>query len=195
MARVRNDKTFEDTKTRLLETGLELIRSQSYAAVGINDVLKAASVPRGSFYHYFGSKEAYGLEVASYYHEKQLSDARQILLNEDVKAIDRLEAFFRQAYQEYKGRDFSQGCLMCNLSIELGDTNSNFQELLKQQWAELSSLIAGCVERVDRKKLKCDHLTVPEAAEWLLNAWSGALIRMKAERSGAALELFLKSVF
>ncbi len=195
MARIRDDKAFKDTKVRLLETGLELIRSQSYAAVGINDVLKAAKVPRGSFYHYFASKEAYGLEVAKYYHTKQLRDARQILLNGDMTALERLEAFFLQAYQQYERLDFSQGCLMCNLSIELGDTNFHFQELLNQQWKELSSLIGECIEMVDRKKLKCDHLTVSEAAEWLLNSWSGALIRMKADRNGAALKLFLKSVF
>ncbi len=195
MARIRNKKVFDDTKTRLLKTGLALFRAKSFAAIGINDVLKTAEVPRGSFYHYFESKEVYGLTVADYYHELQMAEAKKVLLDDNVDALERLETFFRNAHRDYTERAFSHGCLMCNLSIELGDTSNNFHRLLEQQWSELSSLINECIEKIDREKLRCSHLSSQETADWLLNSWSGALIRMKAERNGSALELFFKSVF
>ena len=195
MARTRDIKNYDDTKTRLLETGMALIRSESFSGIGINDILKTSGVPRGSFYHYFKSKEAFGLEVAQYYHAQQIESANQVLREESILPLDRLEAFFRGASEEFKKRDYSDGCLMCNLSTELADTNDDFQKMLKVHWAELSSEVANCIALTDRDGIGLSHLTNKEAADWLMNAWSGALVRMKAERSAAPLKLFEKTVF
>ncbi|WP_067987016.1 TetR/AcrR family transcriptional regulator [Neptuniibacter pectenicola] len=195
MARTRDIKNYDDAKTRLLDTGMSLIRSESFSGIGINDVLKKSGVPRGSFYHYFKSKEAFGLEVAQYYHGLQIDGANQVLNNENLLPIDRLEAFFRGASEEFKTRNYADGCLMCNLSTELADTNNEFQKILKKHWAELSSEVAECLALIQLSDIGLSHLTNMEAADWLMNAWSGALVRMKAERSEAPLQLFEKTIF
>ena len=79
MARVRNKDAFEEARSQLLSVGERLIRARSYKGVGINDILKASGVPKGSFYHYFESKEAFGLEVARFYHAQQMQAARRLL--------------------------------------------------------------------------------------------------------------------
>ena len=195
MARTRDIKNYDYTKTRLLEIGMALIRSESFSGIGINDILKTSGVPRGSFYHYFKSKEAFGLEVAQYYHAQQIEGANQVLREESILPLDRLKAFFRGASEEFKKREYSDGCLMCNLSTELADTNDDFQKMLKVHWTELSSEVANCIALTDRDGIGLSHLTNEEAADWLMNAWSGALVRMKAERSAAPLKLFEKTVF
>lgn len=195
MARTKDVKNYDDAKTRLLETGMVLIRAASFSGIGINDVLKTSGVPRGSFYHYFKSKNAFGLEVAQYYHGQQMEAARQVLREKPAMPIDRLEAFFRGASEEFKKRDYSDGCLMCNLSTELADTNDDFQQTLKVHWAELSSEVANCIALIDRNDIGLNHLSNEEAADWLMNAWSGALVRMKAERSETPLRLFEKTIF
>ncbi len=174
---------------------MELIRTKSFSAVGINDILKASDVPRGSFYHYFDSKEVFGLEVAQYYHDQQMAALRGLLRDDKILPLDRLKAFFRKSRREFESRKFKDGCLMCNLSTELADTNTAFRKLLKGHWREVSAEIAGCIGVIDQTGSGFSHLTSEEAADWLLNAWSGALSRMKAERNDAALRLFEKSVF
>ena len=82
---------------------------------------------------------------------------------------------------------------MCNLSTELGATHSAFQNSLTEQWRDLSGAIAGCLEEADLADIGLAHLTPLEAAEFLINSWSGALTRMKADSSAAPLDLFLKS--
>jgi TetR/AcrR family transcriptional repressor of nem operon len=84
---------------------------------------------------------------------------------------------------------------MCNLSTELADTNDEFQKMLKKHWAELSSEVAACLALIQLSNIGLSHLTNVEAADWLMNAWSGALVRMKAERSEAPLKLFEKTIF
>ena len=195
MARIRNEEAFEAARSHLLSVGEGLIRANSYEGVGINDILKASGVPKGSFYHYFESKEAFGLEVARFYHARQMETARRILRSERPAPMERLRRFFGDALKEFAARDFADGCLMCNLSTELADENQVFQVLLKEQWRELSAELADCFADFDRGEIGLAHLSPQEAADWLLNAWSGALTRMKAERDAKPLRLFLKSVF
>ena len=195
MVRTRNEKKYNDARSELLAVGLRLIRSESFKGVGINEFLKASGAPRGSFYHYFESKEAFGLEVARFYHAQQISSAKQILSDSSLPPVERLRAFFSAAGEDYANRDFADGCLMCNLSTELGDTNQAFQALLSTQWAELASVISGCLAQMDLAEIGLENLSNDEAADWLLNAWSGALSRMKAERSGLPLKLFQKTIF
>lgn len=195
MARTRNADAYNDAREKLLTVGMNLIRSGSYEGVGINDILREGQIPKGSFYHYFDSKEGFGLEVARHYHAQQLEGARAILLDNDDPPLERLKAFFQTAYQDFEAREFSQGCLMCNLTTELADEEPAFQAVLQTNWHELSEVVAACIAEMDKAAIGLGHLTDTEAADWLLNSWSGALTRMKATRDGTPLSLFLKSTF
>ncbi len=195
MARIRNEQHYNDARTKLLVVGLNLIRTHSYVGVGINDLLREADIPKGSFYHYFSSKEDFGVEVSRYYNEQQLASAEHILKDTGCSPADRLKIFFETAYDEFEALDFTRGCLMCNLSTELADEEPAFQEALQSHWQALSSVIADCIAETDKADLGLAHLSDAEAADWLLNSWSGALTRMKAVRNGTPLKLFLKTTF
>ena len=152
-------------------------------------------MPKGSFYHYFESKEAFGLAVARHYHEDQLAFARRILGEAGKPPLLRVKAFFEGARAEMKRRGYTQGCLMCNLTTELADERPALQDELERHWRELSAELAACRRKSDLSGTNLAHLTAEEAADWLLNAWSGALTRMKASGNDAPLRLFIKSVF
>jgi TetR/AcrR family transcriptional repressor of nem operon len=49
-----------DTRQHILDTGNRIIAAKGFSAVGLNEILQAAEVPKGSFYHYFKSKEQFG---------------------------------------------------------------------------------------------------------------------------------------
>lgn len=195
MARIKNQDAYDAARTRLLDIGETLIRKTSFAETGINDVLREAGIPKGSFYHYFDSKDAFAIAVARHYSNKQVEGARAILRDEAQPPLARLETFFETARKDMKQRGFAQGCLMCNLSTELADEKPEFQKELKEDWHDLSAEVATCLARADLADLNLAHLTAEEAADWLLNAWSGALTRMKANGDDAPLRLFIKTVF
>ncbi|GAA6212754.1 TetR/AcrR family transcriptional regulator [Hyphomicrobiales bacterium 4NK60-0047b] len=195
MARQRDKEKYINTRTKLLKVGLDLIRKNSYEKMGINELLKVSKVPTGSFYHYFQSKENFALEVAKFYHAEQIESAQKIFNDSDKQPIDRLYHFFEEAYKDYKSRGFGQGCLMCNLSTELAAEQPSFHILLKGQWEELSSEISKCLSLIEKKEIGLIHLSNHEAADWLLNSWSGALTRMKVSASGEPLLLFIRTTF
>ena len=195
MARTRDQQTYDAARERLLDTGEQLFRQKSFAETGINDVLKEAGVAKGSFYHYFRSKEDFGIAVAGRYAQAQSGFAHRILNDRAVPPLTRLRNFFEAARADMADRGFAQGCLMCNLTTELADEFPAFQAELKENWTALSAEIAACLRDADLSSVGLSHLTADEAADWLLNAWSGALTRMKATGDDGPLNLFLKSVF
>jgi TetR/AcrR family transcriptional repressor of nem operon len=195
MARSRDEKSYTDTRTKLLDVGMNLIRAGSYASVGINDVLRASGTPKGSFYHYFQRKEMFGLEVAKHYYAELLESTKNDLQNSECTADVRLKAFFQTAHDDFEDRGFANGCLMCNLSTELANEYPDFQELLGNHWRAVSSEITNCIAELDKSDIGLEHLTDEEAGDWLLNSWSGALTRVKAVRDGEPLRLFLKTTF
>lgn len=195
MARTRDQESYENARNELLAIGELLIRKNSYSKVGINDILKAASVPKGSFYHYFENKEDFLIGVANYYHAKQLVGAKAILRDETIPALTRLHDFFIVAMSEMKSRKYGEGCLMCNLTTELADENETIQSILAQHWIELSNEIAQCLKGQSLEEIGLSHLNEIDAADFLLNSWSGALTRMKANANEMPLTLFIKSLF
>lgn len=195
MARTRNQAAYGASRDALLDAGEALFRARSFAETGINDVLKAADVPKGSFYHYFDSKQNFGLAVARRYADRQNAQAQQQLRDPAIPALDRLKAFFEGAMADMARREFTQGCLMCNLSTELADAAPAFQQELSANWQELSAEIAACLEEVDLAQIGLAHLNAQQAADWLLNSWSGALTRMKTVGNDQPLQLFLTSIF
>jgi len=169
------------------------MRRHSFDTIGITEILQHSGVPKGSFYHYFANKEDFGLAVADAYHQEQMALAHETLGDLSQPPLVRLAAFFLTARKAFFERQFKDGCLMCNLSTELGATHTAFQTALTQQWQALSAAISECLEEADLAEIGLAHLTPLEAAEFLINSWSGALTRMKADNSPAPLDLFLKS--
>ncbi len=53
----RINREHGDTREALLRAGMEILTEQGFVATGIDTVLKRVQVPKGSFYHYFDSKE------------------------------------------------------------------------------------------------------------------------------------------
>jgi TetR/AcrR family transcriptional repressor of nem operon len=56
-------------RKKLLDQGVRLLMSQGYHATGVNEIVKSVQIPKGSFYSYFDSKEAFAAEAITHYIE------------------------------------------------------------------------------------------------------------------------------
>lgn len=182
-------------RERLLDAGEHAFRKASFSECGINDILSNSGVPKGSFYHHFTSKEAFGIAVADRYNKAQIAAACACLEDPSLPHIDRVRLFFEQARADMRNREFQQGCLMCNLSTELADERPAFQAALDTHWQGMTAVLAECLDNVELSEIRLEHLTPAQAADWLMNAWSGALTRMKASGNDEPLALFMRTIF
>lgn len=186
----------QNTRDHLLEVGLRLIRSLGYASTGMKEILDEAKVPKGSFYHYFPSKEAYAGEVLKLYAEGERERGQRILSDRKTPPLERLRQYFKELIQVYgPSAEVSGGCLLGNLSTEMASHSDSMQALLHDSFSNWQAGIAGVLrEAMDRGDLVPS--TQPEdLADFLLNSYEGALLRSKADRSAKPLEIFLHFTF
>ena len=109
------------TKAALVDAGTRLILEQGYHQTGIQDVLQAAGVPKGSFYYYFPSKEAFGQAVIAQFAAAYLARLEQYLRDTTASPLTRLRRHDEDLLARFERRGCRGGCLIGNLSQELAD--------------------------------------------------------------------------
>jgi len=180
-----------NTRNAILESGMKLFIERGFNACSVQDITDAAGIPKGSFYNHFKSKEALAGQIVTEY-GKGTTD-RSILTNPEIPALTRLKKHFA-ALNEY----FSQcndGCLVGKFMAEVSDDTPQIRASLLgvlEVWnQQISSAIAeGQQQGSIRKDLKADDL-----AAFLIDAYEGAILRTRVEKSPKALKSFIKVVF
>lgn len=191
----RGPKPKPGTRDNLIQAGLKLIHAEGYSASGIQSVVERADVPKGSFYTYFASKEAFGTEVIDAYSDGGLAKLRSFLGNTDLTPRARLEAYFDDRIAAFRASNFSRGCLLGNFSAEAADHSALIREQLAKHFKSWSAVFAQCISDGQKIGEISAEFSAISLADFLLNSWEGALLRMRADKSDAALTEFKKIVF
>ena len=170
----------QDTRTKLLDEGLNALLAHGYNGTGIKEVLDAVDVPKGSFYNYFKSKEHFGAEVVRHY-ASQFGVRMQPLTDTQGDALCSLKAFFDHEISRYE--KCPTGCLVGNLAAELGGSLKTPREAMAAAIHSTRDGFAGALTRAQQQGTVRTDLPAPDLADFLFNAWEGSLLRMKVEGS------------
>jgi TetR/AcrR family transcriptional repressor of nem operon len=158
-------------------------------------VLQAARVPKGSFYYYFPSKEAFGLEVIAQFAAAYLARLEQYLGDTTCSPLTRLRRHLEETLARFERRGCRGGCLIGNLSQELADQNAALGAQLDAvltSWRERYAQLFRDAQAVGELRADLD----PEAlADFYLNSFEGALLRAKVSKSPEPLRVFLTCMF
>ncbi|MCA0315662.1 MAG: TetR family transcriptional regulator C-terminal domain-containing protein [Candidatus Melainabacteria bacterium] len=73
-----------ETRDKLIEAGLQLMLAKGYTNTGIQEIVNQAGVPKGSFYHYFDSKESFALAIIDSFDRNHLLKIRRHLSSEQA---------------------------------------------------------------------------------------------------------------
>ncbi len=185
----------ETTKFRILSEGARIIHQKGFNHTGIQEILDAAEVPKGSFYFYFKSKDDFGLQLIDFYTQFIDSMAQSQLSLTENSPIERLRGFFRSMMSVAEEQGFRGGCPIGNLAQEMADQNEAFRTKVREAFKRMSGNIAQCLEEARELKQIRESLDPQATADFLLNSWEGALLRMKAENSLEPLLVFENMIF
>lgn len=161
---------------------------KGFAAVGLSEVLAEAGVPKGSFYHYFSSKDAFGEAMMQNYFVEYLTDMDGILAEPNTTAAQRLMNYF-DYWRTTQSLDDCQGkCLAVKLGAEVSDLSESMRSALKQGVTAIIDRIEATI-RNGKDDGSLDLDTEPRAtAEVLYDLWLGASVITKINRSTAPLD-------
>lgn len=173
----------------ILDAALTAFHEQGYNATGVQDITRAAGVPKGSFYHYFDSKEALGAEVVERY---GASDAhRRVLADQSIAPKERLRRYFGDLNDMFRGKDFIHGCLLGNLSAELGDSSPLIRDGLASVYQIWTGAVAAAIRDGQHDGSIRSAFSADDLAIFLLDSWEGAVLRARVAKHCRALDVFL----
>ncbi|WP_020498804.1 TetR/AcrR family transcriptional regulator [Sciscionella marina] len=177
-----------DTRRSILDAAQRIMSRKGFSAVGISEVLAAAGVPKGSFYHFFGSKDAFGEAMMRAYFTDYLADMDRVLAESDLTSAERLMNYWRN-WHETQSVDECQGkCLAVKLGAEVADLSETMRLALK----EGTTAIIDRLERTITAGLKDGSITVDgtprDTAQVLYDMWLGASVMAKIHRDIAPLD-------
>ena len=180
----------KELREKLLDQGVALLMEQGYHGTGLQELVRSVGVPKGSFYNYFPSKEAFSAEVVKHYIEPFITQLDGHLRRPDVNAETALKAYFNELIEETERRDFKGGCLLGNLIGEIGDTSDLCQLALREAVRRYRDKLEEGLARAQQEGSFRKDLDAKDMADFLVNVWQGALLRMKIERSVRPLAQF-----
>ena len=140
-----------DTKTELIRSGLEQLTENGFASSGIDPILKKVSVPKGSFYHYFASKEAFGLAVIESYVNYFAKKLDTCLLDKSISPLTRLANYVESAKVGMSRYDFKRGCLIGNLGQEVDLLPESFRPILIDVFNSWQQRVTNCFKEAQLK--------------------------------------------
>jgi TetR/AcrR family transcriptional repressor of nem operon len=185
----------DNTKTRLIEIGAEIIHLKGFNHTGIQEILNAAQVPKGSFYNYFKNKEDFGLQVVDYFVDYIALVAGGLLSDRSISPLERIRKLLRGFIEIFKARDYAYGCPIGNLSQEMGDLSPAFREKLKFALDSLANIYSDALTLAQEAGEVPRDLDVHDTARFIVSSWHGALIHMKAVKGPEPLENHIRFIF
>lgn len=178
----------ELNRENLLNQGVALFMEQGYHGTGLQEILDAVKVPKGSFYNYFDSKEDFGAEVIQHYVEPFISRLSAHLDKTGTDALSAIRRYFDELIVELEQNEFKGGCLLGNLMGEIGSTNLVCQQSLQSAVRRYRELLQSGFAKAQQQGTVRTDKTAEEMADLLINTWQGALLRMQIEKSSAPIK-------
>jgi len=183
------------TKNRILEAGAEIIHLKGFYHTGIQEILSAAEVPKGSFYNYFESKDDFGLQLIDYFVDYYTYLSKNILEDGTISPLERIRRLLEWFIEFFKSKDYAYGCPIGNLAQEMGDLSPAFREKLKVALGSIVDIYSRLLAKAQLEGKISQSLDVREAAHFLVSSWHGALVHMKAVKGPEPLENHIRFIF
>lgn len=175
-----------DSKTKLLDAALHVIRAKGYSATRIEDICETAGVTKGSFFHHFKGKENLALAAAEYWSETTEAFFRSAPYHSFSDPVERLLAYvdFRGAILQGDLPDFT--CLAGTMVQEVYDTHPAIRIACDRVISDHAATLQPDIEEAMRRYGLKDDWTAESLALYTQAAIQGAFILAKAKHDPAA---------
>ncbi len=129
----------------------DLVSTRGFNATGVQEITAAAGVPKGSFYNYFDSKEAFAVAVLTEYWEMVVAEFGAILNQDRTPPLSRVARYFAGLAEFHERRRYAVGCLIGNMALEVTPTSEDVRIKLAAIYREWSAAIASCLREAQDK--------------------------------------------
>jgi TetR/AcrR family transcriptional repressor of nem operon len=184
-----------NTRDRIIATGAEIIHRKGFNHTGIQEILNAASVPKGSFYNYFKSKDDFGLQIIDYFSAHFQKIARETLEDTRISPLSRIYAFLTAFMEYFESQNYTGGCPIGNLAQEMGALSPPFRKKLSEAMDMMIDAYSQVLSAAQNDGKITKSLDIKDTAGFIIASWHGAIIQMKLSRNLDPLKKHRKFIF
>ena len=184
-----NTMTTTDVRQHILDTAQNIIAGRGFTAVGLSEILKSANVPKGSFYHYFNSKEAFGEALLESYFSDYMVQLETLLNRPSVSAAQRLLAYWATWIETQSACYPAEGkCLAVKLAAEVSDLSEPMRMVVQDGMEGVITRLANAVSDAVNDGSLPGGTDTRGLATMLYQLWLGASLRTKVTRDQMPLQ-------
>ncbi|BAP80796.1 transcriptional regulator [Pseudomonas sp. MT-1] len=183
----RNDK-----RDLILAKGAQVMTRRGYHGTGVLEIVQAAGIPKGSFYHYFASKEDFALQALEHLYLPRLERYQAALLESPLSPRARILGYYADLIAHFARQECPEyHCFIGSLSFEMAELSQPIGQQVEAILLRSVRVLADCLEQACVASELDNDTDCLALAEFIGNAWEGALLRMKVGRSVTPLKIFL----
>jgi len=177
------------TKERILDAAEEIMLQKSFHSVGLNEILSAVKVPKGSFYHYFQSKEQFGVELLRHYVADASAYKRRALLSTELSEnpYERLVTYLDMNVARLFEQSCKCSCLVQKLASEVATFSDDMRAVLVEGMREWRGFLEKLILEGQEKGVIRKEIDPAATASLLHDLLTGASQRSQLEHSVAPL--------
>ncbi|RJF95970.1 TetR/AcrR family transcriptional regulator [Noviherbaspirillum saxi] len=179
---------YQDTRERILSAGEALILARGFSAVGLSEILGKAEVPKGSFYHYFKSKEGFGVALLERYFQDYESRFATRNAARTCTGRDLVLGYFKVWLDNQTACGAHHSCLAVKLAAEVCDLSEAMREELSAGMNRIVGHFTSALRLGKTDGSIHEDIEPEQLAESLYAMWVGASVLARANGSNASLE-------
>jgi len=168
------------------------MNGKGFSGVGLNEILKASDVPKGSFYHYFGSKEDFGKALLERYFDAYLAGMDEIISRDDLTGAEKLRAYWTRWLVSQTADDPQSKCLVVKLAAEVSDLSEPMRRVLLDGTRQITGRIAEMIDVGTKDGSVGITGQSHDIATSLYQSWLGASLLAKITQDDAPLIAVMK---
>ncbi|MCL1125124.1 TetR/AcrR family transcriptional regulator [Shewanella surugensis] len=182
MARPRRS---ESTREALIQAGITQLSAYGYHGSGIKQILDEVNVPKGSFYNFFGSKDAFVAELIDVYSQNLINQIVQFIKQDETElnTLDKLKAITLFSINTFEKSKFSNSCLIATISTDIDDKQPLSLAMLNQSIERCQKLFTLLFKQAQDEGLIRLDIMAEQLAKIYWSTWQGSLIRMRISKN------------
>ncbi|WP_304639050.1 TetR/AcrR family transcriptional regulator [Pseudomonas sp.] len=184
--------SIQDKRARILAAGTQVMLRKGYNGTGVQEITQGAGVPKGSFYHYFESKEDFAIQALHYYYLPRLERFARALDSSEGSPRERVLRFYRDLVGYFANQEEpTHQCFIGSLCHEKAEESQPIGYAASAILQRSTDVLAGCLQQAQAAGELSAEQDPCALAAFIGAAWEGALLRMKIDRQIEPLRVFI----
>ena len=179
----------------LLQTGINMMAGSGYHHTSINEVIRQAGMPKGSFYYLYKDKKAFALDAVGHYVKDLLDNMERWFTDEAYGPLEAIKRFYEESIQSLNKVGYAHGCFLGNMGQEMADVDEDFRVVVERGFDQIHERLTAQLMKAEQAGELAEGANPSVIADLIINTWHGSLIRMKTTRSPQSLDVFTHSFF